>query len=211
LLTSGTGIRRPTYAKCQGIIIPSASPSDNAFQVHLVAGGMSSPALNQTVCALHFLYGVILQLPVPYFHVVFTMPAAAAEIAFQNKRVVYAILFRAAAEAMRDIAADPRHVGAEVAAVAVLHTWGQTLHHHPHLHCIVLAGGLSPDQSRWVACRPGFFLPVRLLSRRFRNLFTERLHRIVGSQATNCGPSCPRSCGGAVDSSRSSVISRLEV
>jgi len=112
---------------------------------------------------------------VPYYHVVFTLPAAAAEIAFQNKRVVYAILFRAAAEALRDIAADPRHLGAEVGAVAVLHTWGQTLQHHPHLHCIVPGGGLSPDQMRWIACRPGFFLPVRVLSRRFRTLFLARL------------------------------------
>ena len=114
-------------------------------------------------------------LPVPYYHVVFTLPAFAAEIAFQNKRIVYAILFRAAADALREIAADPRHLGAEVGAVAVLHTWGQTLQHHPHLHCIVPGGGLSPDQSRWIACRPGFFLPVRALSRRFRTLFLERL------------------------------------
>ena len=97
-------------------------------------------------------------LPVPYSHVVFTVPPSAAEIAFQNKRVVYAILFRAAAEALREIAADPRHLGAEVGAVAVLHTWGQTLQHHPHLHCIVPGGGLSPDQTRWISCRPGFFL-----------------------------------------------------
>jgi hypothetical protein len=114
-------------------------------------------------------------LPVPYYHVVFTLPAAAAEIAFHNKRVVYAILFRAAADALRDIAADPCHLGAEIGAVAVLHTWGQALHHHPHLHCIVPAGGLSLDQTRWVSCRPGFFLPVRVLSRRFRTLFLERL------------------------------------
>ncbi|GAC1484438.1 MAG: IS91 family transposase [Acetobacteraceae bacterium] len=114
-------------------------------------------------------------LPVPYFHVVFTLPPAAAAIAFQNKRIVYAILFRAAADALRDIAADPRHLGAEIGAVAVLHTWGQALHHHPHLHCIVPGGGLSPDQTRWIACRPGFLLPVRVLSRRFRTLFIERL------------------------------------
>ena len=88
---------------------------------------------------------------------------------------VYAILFRAAAEAMRDVAADPRHLGAEIGAVAVLHTWGQTMHHHPHLHCIVPGGGLSPDQTRWVACRPGFLLPVRVLSRRFREVFVARL------------------------------------
>jgi hypothetical protein len=104
-----------------------------------------------------------------------SLPAAAAEIAFQNKRVVYAILFRAAADALRDIAADPRHLGAEIGAVAVLHTWGQALHHHPHLHCIVPSGGLSPDQTSWISCRPGFFLPVRVLSRRFRRLFLGRL------------------------------------
>jgi Putative transposase/Transposase zinc-binding domain len=114
-------------------------------------------------------------LPVPYCHVVFTPPPLAAEIAFQNKRAVYAILFRAAAEAMHDIAADPKHLGAEIGAVALLHTWGQTLQHHPHLHCIVPGGGLSPDQTRWVACRPGFFLPVRVLSRRFRTLFLAQL------------------------------------
>jgi hypothetical protein len=114
-------------------------------------------------------------LPVPYYHVVFTLPAPAAEIAFQNKRAVYAILFRAAADAMRDIAADPKHLGAEIGAVALLHTWGQTLQHHPHLHCIVPGGGLSSDGTRWVACRPGFFLPVRVLSRRFRELFLARL------------------------------------
>ncbi len=114
-------------------------------------------------------------LPVPYFHVVFTLPTAAAEIAFQNKRVVYAILFQAAAEALRTVAADSRHLGAEIGAIAVLHTWGQTLQYHPHLHCIVPGGGLSPDGARWVACRPGFFLPVRVLSQRFRDLFVARL------------------------------------
>jgi Putative transposase/Transposase zinc-binding domain len=135
-------------------------------------------------------------LPVPYYHVVFTLPSLAAEIAFQNKRVVYAILFRTAADALRDIAADPRHLGAEVGAVAVLHTWGQALQHHPHLHCIVPGGGLSPDQTRWVACRPGFFLPVRVLSRRFRTLFLERLRaasaagelRFSGALAALAGP-----------------------
>jgi hypothetical protein len=114
-------------------------------------------------------------LPVPYYHVVFTLPAPAAEIAFQNKRAVYAILFRAAADAMRDIAADPKHLGAEIGAITLLHTWGQTLQHHPHSHCIVPGGGLSSDGTRWVACRPGFFLPVRVLSRRFRELFLTRL------------------------------------
>ena len=114
-------------------------------------------------------------LPVPYYHVVFTLPTPAAEIAFQNKRTVYAILFRAAADAMRDIAADPKHLGAEIGAVTLLHTWGQTLQHHPHLHCIVPGGGIAPDGMRWVTCRPGFFLPVHVLSRRFRSLFLARL------------------------------------
>jgi hypothetical protein len=114
-------------------------------------------------------------LPVPYFHVVFTVPAAVAEIAFQNKAAVYAILFRAAAETLCTIAADPRHLGAEIGVVAVLHTWGQNLHHHPHVHCVVPGGGLSLDGTRWIACRPGFFLPVRVLSRLFRRLFLEQL------------------------------------
>lgn len=114
-------------------------------------------------------------LPVEYFHVVFTMPAPAAEIAFQNKAAVYALLFRAAAETLRTIAADPKRLGADIGLVAVLHTWGQALLHHPHLHCVVPGGGPSPDSSRWVACRPGFFLPVRVLSRLFRRLFLEGL------------------------------------
>jgi hypothetical protein len=114
-------------------------------------------------------------LPAPYFHLVFTLPAAAAEIAFQNKAAVYAILFRAAAEALSTIAADPRHLGAEIGFVAVLHTWGQNLQHHPHIHCLVPGGGLSPDGRRWISCRPGFFLPVRVLSRLFHRLFLEKL------------------------------------
>jgi len=114
-------------------------------------------------------------LPVPYFHVVFTLPAEIAAIAFQNKKVVYGILFRAAAETLRIIAADPRHLGAGIGLIAVLHSWGQTLGYHPHLHCIVPGGGPSPDGSRWVACRPNFFLPVRVLSRLFRRLFLQAL------------------------------------
>jgi hypothetical protein len=114
-------------------------------------------------------------LPVPYFHVVFTVPAPAAEIAFQNKQTVYAILFRTAAETLRRIAADPKHLGAEIGLVAVLHTWGQTLQHHPHVHCVVPGGGPSPDGARWIARRPGFFLPVRVLSRLFRRLFLDEL------------------------------------
>jgi hypothetical protein len=114
-------------------------------------------------------------LPVPYFHVVFTLPAPIAEIAFQNKAAVYAILFKAVAATLRTIAADPKHLGAEIGIVAVLHTWGQNLHHHPHLHCVVPGGGPSLDGTRWIACRPGFFLPVRVLSRLFRRLFLEDL------------------------------------
>src|SRR5215471_14013636 len=114
-------------------------------------------------------------LPVAYFHVVFTLPAAAAEIAFQNKETVYAILFRTAAETLRTIAADPKHLGAEIGFVAVLHTWGQTLQHHPHVHCVVPGGGLAPGGGRWITCRPGFFLPVRVLSRLFRRLFLEQI------------------------------------
>ncbi len=114
-------------------------------------------------------------LPAPYFHVVFTLPAPLAEIAFQNKSVVYAILFRTAAETLRRIAADPKHLGAEIGLVAVLHTWGQNLHHHPHVHCVVPGGGLSPDGARWIGCRPGFFLPVRVLSQLFRRLFLKAL------------------------------------
>src|SRR5471032_2288436 len=114
-------------------------------------------------------------LPVPYFHVVFTLPAPVAEIAFHNKATVYAILFRTAAETLRTIAADPKHLGAETGLVAVLHTWGQNLHHHPHVHCVVPGGGPSLDGTRWVSCRPGFFLPVRVLSRLYRRLFLENL------------------------------------
>lgn len=113
-------------------------------------------------------------LPVPYFHLVFTMPAAIAAVALQNKAVVYDILFKAAAETVRTIAADPRHLGAETGMIAVLHTWGQNLFHHPHIHCIVPGGGLAPD-GHWAACRPGFFLSVRVLSRLYRRLFLERL------------------------------------
>src|SRR4051795_1574005 len=114
-------------------------------------------------------------LPVPYFHVVFTLPAALGGIAYQNKAKVYGLLLKAAAEALTTIAADPRHLGARIGVTAVLHTWGQTLDHHPHVHGIVPAGGISLDGSRWVACRPGFFLPVRVLSRLFRRLFLEGL------------------------------------
>jgi len=110
-----------------------------------------------------------------YFHVVFTVPDKIAAIAYQNKEVVYNILFQATAETLRTIAADPKHLGAEIGFFAVLHSWGSNLMHHPHLHCVVPGGGLSSDGTRWVPCRPGFFLPVRVLSRLFRRLFLERL------------------------------------
>ena len=112
-----------------------------------------------------------------YFHVVFTLPEKIAAIAFQNKAVVYNLLFAATAETLRTIAADPKHLGAEIGFFAVLHTWGQTLIHHPHLHCVVPGGGLSADRHRWVACRPGFFLPVRVLSRFFRRRFLQLLEQ----------------------------------
>jgi Putative transposase/Transposase zinc-binding domain len=114
-------------------------------------------------------------LPVPYFHVVFTLPAPIGDIAYQNKAVIYDILFKAAAETLVTIAADPKHLGARIGLTAVLHTWGSALTHHPHVHMIVPGGGLSLDGTRWVSCRPGFFLPVRVLSRLFRRLFLERL------------------------------------
>src|SRR2546430_1724677 len=114
-------------------------------------------------------------LPVPYFHVVFTLPEPVAEIAFQNKAVVYDILFKAAAEAMTTLAANPRRLGAGIGFIAVLHSWGQTLTHHPHLHCVVPGGGLSPDRTRWVAGRADFFLAVKPLAQLFRRLFLERL------------------------------------
>ena len=114
-------------------------------------------------------------LPVPYYHVVFTLPAAIGDIAYQNKAVIYGILFKAAAETLITIAADPKHLGARIGLTAVLHTWGSALTHHPHVHIIVPVGGISPDGERWIACRPGFFLPVRVLSRLFRRLFLEQL------------------------------------
>jgi Putative transposase/Transposase zinc-binding domain len=115
-------------------------------------------------------------LPIEYFHVVFTIPEEISAIALQNKKEVYDILFRAAAETLRVISADPKHLGAEIGWISILHTWGQNLLHHPHLHCLVSGGGISPDGSRWIACRPGFFLPVRVLSRLFRRLFLEYLN-----------------------------------
>jgi hypothetical protein len=114
-------------------------------------------------------------LPVGYFHVVFTLPAEIAPIAYQNKAVVYDLLFRTAAETLLTIAADPKHLGARIGATAVLHTWGSAMTHHPHVHVIVPGGGISLDGTRWVRCKPGFLLPVRVLSRLFRRLFLTAL------------------------------------
>jgi len=114
-------------------------------------------------------------LPVEYFHVVFTLPEQIAEIAFYNKETVYGILFHATSETLLTIARDTKHLGAEIGFFAILHTWGQNLLHHPHLHCVVPGGGLSPDHEQWVECPHGFFLPVKALSRLFRRLFLEYL------------------------------------
>src|SRR3954463_6689652 len=114
-------------------------------------------------------------LPVEYHHVVFTLPAALGPIALQNPHEVYGLLFKAAAETLQQIAADPKHLGAEIGFLAVLHTWGQNLQHHPHVHCVVPGGGLSPDGKCWVACQPGVLLPVRALSRVFRGKFLSSL------------------------------------
>jgi hypothetical protein len=114
-------------------------------------------------------------LPVEYFHVVFTLPDEAGPLALQNRRVIYGALFRATAETLLTIAGDPEHLGARIGFLAVLHTWGQNLHLHPHVHCVVPGGGIAPDGTHWVACRPGFFLPVRVLSRLFRGKFLSLL------------------------------------
>jgi hypothetical protein len=122
-------------------------------------------------------------LPVPYFHVVFTLPGPIADIAYQNKAVIYDLLFKAAAEATLTIAADPKHLGARIGITAVLHTWGSALTHHPHVHMIVPGGGISLDGERWMSCRPTFFLPVRVLSRLFRRLF---LKMLTAAHAAGC-------------------------
>jgi hypothetical protein len=114
-------------------------------------------------------------LPVPYFHVVFTLPGPIADIAYQNKAAIYDLLFKAAAEATLTIAADPKHLGASIGITAVLHTWGSALTHHPHVHMIVPGGGISLEGQRWIACAPTFFLPVRVLSRMFRRLLLKML------------------------------------
>ncbi|MBX3646038.1 MAG: IS91 family transposase [Rubrivivax sp.] len=117
-------------------------------------------------------------LPVEYYHLVFTLPAPIADIAYTNKAAIYGLLFDVAAEVLQTIAADPKRLGARIGAMLVLHTWGSALTHHPHVHGIVPGGGLSADGQRWVACRPGFFLPVRVLSRLFRRRFLQELQRL---------------------------------
>lgn len=114
-------------------------------------------------------------LPAEYFHVVFTLPNELAALALQNKRLLYGLLFQATAESLQSIAADPKRLGANLGFFAVLHTWGQTLTHHPHVHCVIPGGGLAPDRRSWVRCRPSFFLPVHVLSRRFRTLYLQHL------------------------------------
>jgi hypothetical protein len=116
-------------------------------------------------------------LPVGYFHVVFTIPSELNDVALQNAQVVYKILFDSSAQTLNTIAADPQHLGARIGFFSILHTWGQNLLHHPHVHCVATGGGLSPDQNSWVSCRPGFFLSVRVLSRLFRRLFLQALER----------------------------------
>ena len=121
-------------------------------------------------------------LPIPYFHVVFTLPHEIGPMALQNKRIVYGALFRAAAETLKELAVDPKHLGAEIGVLGVLHSWGQTLAHHPHLHCVVTGGGISPDGSRWVNCkqskrRKRFFVHVKVLSRVFRGKFIALLKK----------------------------------
>ena len=119
-------------------------------------------------------------LETAYCHVIFTLPHDLGSLALQNPRSLYGLLFRTVAQTLQDIAGDPKHLGAEIGGFAVLHTWGQQLHHHPHLHCVLPAGGLSADGARWVPCRPHFFLPVRVLSRRFRRLYLAGLEQLYG-------------------------------
>ena len=150
------GQRRRCYRSCRNRHCPKCQGSARAAWLEKRAGEL---------------------LDCEYFHVVFTLPAELAAIALQNRRRVYGLLFRAAARSLQEIAADPRHLGARLGFLAVLHSWGSNLSYHPHLHCVVPGGGLAPDGDRWIACRPGFFLPVRVLSRRFRNVLLAELQR----------------------------------
>lgn len=129
-----------------------------------------------------------------YFHVVFTLPAELATLALQNKRLMYDLLFRATADTLQSVAADPQYLGAQIGFFCILHSWGQTLNFHPHLHCVVPGGGISLDGSRWVACRPGFFLPVEVLSRRFRKLYLRYLEQACAAGKLHfCGELQPLS------------------
>ena len=119
-------------------------------------------------------------LETPYVHVIFTLPHALGPLALQNPRLLYGLLFHTVTQTLQDIAGDPTHLGAEIGGLAVLHIWGQQLHHHPHLHCVLPAGGIALDGARWVPCRPHFFLPVRVLSRRFRRLYLAGLEQLYG-------------------------------
>jgi len=129
-------------------------------------------------------------LNVPYVHVVFTLPHLLSPLALQNPRVLYTLLLQAVAETLLTVARDPHHWGADIGFLAVLHTWGQTLHHHPPLHCVVPGGGLSPDGTQWIACRPTFFLPVRVLSRVFRRRFLTLLHQAYTEGALRVEGQC---------------------
>jgi hypothetical protein len=131
-------------------------------------------------------------LNTPYVHVIFTLPHALGPLALQNPCHLYGLLFRTVAQTFQDIAGDPKHLGAEIGGFAVLHTWGQQLHHHPHLHCVLPAGGLTPDGAQWVPCRPHFFLPVRVLSRRFRRLYLAGLEQLYGQGQLSLPGRCQR-------------------
>ena len=135
------------------------------------------PKCQATACARWMEDRAAELLPVEYFHVVFTLPDTFNALALANKRVVYGVLFDAVSQTLLQIAADPKHLGAKIGFMAILHTWGQNLSLHPHLHCVVPGGGLSPDGSRWISCKPGFFLPVRVLSRVFRGKFIDGLKK----------------------------------
>ena len=143
------------------------------YQPHLVARGLKATSIRQAMSALRFLYAVTLDRPEQAARI--PLPRKADPLPAILSRDEVARLLAAVAETLTTIAADPKHLGARIGTIAVLHTWGQTLDHHPHAHCIVPAGGISPDGGRWVACRPGFFLPVRVLSRLFRRLFLDGL------------------------------------
>jgi hypothetical protein len=129
---------------------------------------------------------------VPYCHVVFTLPAPLSPLALHNPRVVYSLLFQAVAETLQTIARDPKHLGAEIGFLGVLHTWGQTLHHHPHLHCLIPAGGLALDGTAWVPCPKRFFLPVRVLSRLFRRTFLTALRQAAAQERLSMQGPCQR-------------------